>query len=208
MHEEQKVQDYHEVKAYRGGGKRWIIVYGNSHRSGVYEMLDCEDNDSDFDFMAVSPNTTLLGFGVGIDTIHLNLWNLEICCHVKKTDIKPLDAKHIIPHFRIGMNSYEEREAKIGTLLYRECLLAGDMKVSLVGHNHFRYVFDRVDGDIIKVSVIRHQVKTGGIDPYRVRAFFEEGEIFRMNFSVEPDQYFANLNWWLADMYEVGEARS
>ncbi|MDE0084784.1 MAG: hypothetical protein OXU23_03665 [Candidatus Poribacteria bacterium] len=202
--QEQEVRDYRKVEAYRGGGKRWIIVYGNSHRSGVYEMLDCDDNESEFDFMAVSPNTTLLGFGVGIETIHLKLWKTEICCQVKKTDINPLDAKHIIPHFRIGLERDAEREAKIGTLLYREHLLGGEMKVYLAGYNHYRYVFERVDGDIIKVSVIRHQVKSSGIDPYRVRAFFEEGEIFRMNFSVEPDQYFANLNWYLGDMYEVG----
>ncbi|MDE0636924.1 MAG: hypothetical protein OXI43_13890 [Candidatus Poribacteria bacterium] len=196
---------YPQVEAYRGGGKRWIIVQGAAFHSGVYEMLDCEGNESEFDLMSVSPNTQLSGFGT--DIIFLNWWNILIRCHVKRTDMSPSDAKMLIPHFRIGMKHNDEREAKIGDLIYWENLLAGDMKVYLAGHNHFSYVFERVDGDIVRVSVINHQVKSRGIDPYRVRAFFEDGEIFSMNFSVEPDQYFANLNWYLGDMYEVGTDR-
>ena len=219
-----------EFQVYCGAGQYYAI--GND---AVYEVSDA-DNTDDLSFMSILNYTPVyVEFGektlCGEQDI-LHCYGKEVRCNLAKTSISPDEVDILIPHFRVGLGKDDERHITEGLLIYHRKTLYGEMFVKVLNPCHIRYEL-RKHGDITSVQHIMTTNMTGkGLhinrseaegptdyqilnepdrvegDAYEVRAFFEDSEVFGMNYGVKFPQYFANLSAWLTDCYECGYPRS
>ena len=219
-----------KFQVYCGAGQYYAI--GNN---AVYEVLE-PDNTDELSFMSVL-NDTPVCVEFGEKTLCgekdlLRCFGKTIRCDLVKTSIAPDEADILIPHFRVGLGKDFERHITEGTLIYHRKTLYGEMLVKVLNPCHIRYEL-RKQGDITSVQHIMTTNMTGkGLhinrseaagktdyeilnesdrvngNAYEVRAFFEDSEVFGMNYGVKFCQYYATLSAWLIDCWECGYARS
>ena len=196
----------YKVKVYRGGGDFYLIGISNVFRI-TRIANDCDATPSDLNLLCCLEGVTAV-IGSRGQALVASKYGYKLKCYVALTEIKPCEARKLIPHFRVGLTDGEDQslEGSNNVIIFHAASVSGEMVVRFY-QTHLRYEFRRVEGD---VKVVEDKPQPYGIsgDWFHVRGFFEDSKVFSMMWSVEKEQYFANLTTWLMDQYEVGYARS